>query len=80
MWYGLFSHSRSHVKYGLLFRELLCKSLEDRRIDMITVTSAEGMTDEREEELPFLFPDKTIERCHAFKNKKVYSWLTDQKS
>ena len=52
-------------------RELLCKSLEDHRIDLITVTSAEGISEEREEQLPHLFPDQTTERCHVFKNRKV---------
>ena len=38
------------------------------------MTSAEGMTEEREEQLPGLFPDKTVERCHVFKDRKVKSY------
>lgn len=54
-----------------IFRELLCHSLEGRRVDLITLTSWEGVTEEREWRLPNLFPDTATERCHIFKNKKV---------
>ena len=49
----------------------MCHSLEGRRIDLITVTSWEGVSEEREPSLPCLFPDTTSERCHVFKDKKV---------
>lgn len=52
-------------------RELLCRSLEGRRIDLITVTSWEGVSEEREPRLPHLFPDEASDRCYVFRNKKV---------
>lgn len=53
------------------YRELLVNSYEGRRIDLLTITSFEGIEDEREERLKNLFPDYTIPRCHNFKNKKI---------
>lgn len=64
----LFSHP---PPFSLSPRELLCHSLEGRRIDLITVTSWEGVTGEREARIPHLFPDEMAERCHGFKDKKV---------
>lgn len=52
-------------------RELLCHSVEGRRIDLITVTSWEGICEEKEPTLPHLFPDTASERCCVFKNKRV---------
>lgn len=53
-------------------RELLCYSLDNLRVDLLTVTSAKGMTDKREDCLPHLFPDKTVPRAHVFQGKKVF--------
>lgn len=63
--------------FPIVPRELLCHSLEGRRIDLITVTSWEGVTGEREARIPHLFPDEMAERCHVFKNKKVTCKRTD---
>ena len=52
-------------------RELLCKSLENRRIDLITVSSHLGISKEQEERLANLFPDVTSERAFKFCGKKV---------
>lgn len=52
-------------------RELVVNSVEQRRIDLITITSFEGIEDEREERIKNLFPDYSTPRCHNFKNKKI---------
>ena len=52
-------------------RELLINSIENRRIDLLTITSFHGLTEEREERLTNLFPESQTPRCHKFKNKKV---------
>ncbi|XP_077990870.1 cytosolic carboxypeptidase-like protein 5 [Glandiceps talaboti] len=53
-------------------REIVCHSLDKNRVDMITITSCHGMTEEREERLPKLFPDENTPRAHQFKGKRVF--------
>ncbi|XP_051909357.1 cytosolic carboxypeptidase-like protein 5 [Hippocampus zosterae] len=53
-------------------RELLCRSLDGNRVDLLTVTNCSGMQDEREPRLPQLFPDAETPRPHRFENKKVF--------
>lgn len=53
-------------------RELLCYSLDNLRVDLLTVTSVKGMMDSREEWLPGLFPEKAVPRAHKFQGKKVF--------
>lgn len=53
------------------YRELLINSYEERRIDLMTITSFQGMEDKREERIKNLFPDHSKPRCHTFKDKKV---------
>jgi hypothetical protein len=53
------------------YRELLIHSLEQRRVDILTITSFEGIVQEREERLKNLFPDFSMPRCHKFRNKKI---------
>lgn len=53
------------------YRELLINSYEQRRIDLVTITSFHGIEDKREERLKNLFPDYSKPRCHMFKDKKV---------
>ena len=53
------------------YRELLITSYEQRRIDLITITSFHGIEDKREERLKNLFPDYSKPRCHTFKDKKI---------
>uniref|UniRef100_H2YHN7 Cytosolic carboxypeptidase-like protein 5 n=1 Tax=Ciona savignyi TaxID=51511 RepID=H2YHN7_CIOSA len=53
-------------------RELVAKSLDDRRIDLITVTSCRNMMWEREPRIEKLFSDKATPRCHRFHGKRVY--------
>lgn len=52
-------------------RELVVNSVENRRIDLITITSFEGIADEREDRMKNLFVDYSMPRCHNFKNKKI---------
>lgn len=54
-----------------LYRELLISSYEQRRIDLVTITSFHGIEDKREERLKNLFPDYSKPRCHIFKDKKI---------
>lgn len=53
------------------YRELLINSYEERRIDLVTITSFHGIEDKREERLKNLFPDHSKPRCHTFKDKKI---------
>lgn len=52
-------------------RELLIRSYEGRRVDLLTISSFHGITDKREERIQSLFPEFLTPRCHAFKDKKV---------
>lgn len=53
-------------------RELLTYSVEQRRIDLMTITSYHGISEEREERLADLFPESSVrQRCHTFKHKKI---------
>lgn len=51
-------------------RECVCYSLEKRRVDLLTITSRHGITNQREETLKNLFPEEK-ERPFKFSNKKV---------
>ena len=53
-------------------RELLCRSLDGLRVDLITVSSHEGITADRESRLPGLFPDVGEDRARRFSGKKVH--------
>lgn len=53
------------------YRELLINSYEGKRVDLITITSIQGIEDKREERLKNLFPDHSKPRCHTFKEKKI---------
>lgn len=60
------------VKNDIYFyRELLVNSVEQRRVDLLTISSFEGIEEEREERIKNLFPDLATPRCHKFKNKKI---------
>jgi len=52
-------------------RELLCYSLEGLRVDLLTISSHDGITEDLEPRLPNLFPDTSQERPRTFKGKKV---------
>lgn len=52
-------------------RELLMRSIEGRNIDLLTITSFNGIQLDREERIHNLFPDTKTVRCNTFKNKKV---------
>lgn len=54
-------------------RECAIKSLEGRRMDLITISSFHNISTEREDRLNNMFPEKTEERPFKFWDKKVYS-------
>ncbi|TRY87192.1 hypothetical protein DNTS_031722 [Danionella cerebrum] len=53
-------------------RELLCLSLEGRKVDLITVSSHHGLLEEREPRLDRLFPELNTPRAHRFSGKRVF--------
>ncbi|XP_038056620.1 cytosolic carboxypeptidase-like protein 5 isoform X2 [Patiria miniata] len=53
-------------------RELLCYSLDRLRVDLMTITSCHGLTNQREPRLPKLFPDQSVPRAFKFKGKRVF--------
>ncbi|XP_067406598.1 cytosolic carboxypeptidase-like protein 5 isoform X2 [Emydura macquarii macquarii] len=53
-------------------RELLCRSLDNLRVDLLTITSCHGMRVEREPRLDKLFPDEATPRPHCFAGKRVF--------
>lgn len=52
-------------------RECAIKSLEDRRLDILTISSYHNISTEREDRLNNMFPEKNEERPYKFRNKKV---------
>lgn len=66
------SHDQSIEKNDIYYhRELLTQSLKGLRVDLITVSSYEGILDEKEQRLPNMFPDYKIERSRKFVGKRV---------
>jgi cytosolic carboxypeptidase protein 5 len=64
----------SEYDYIYYHKELLGKSIEQRNVDLITLTSKEGMLDVREELLENCFPehgDDQSKRPFKFRDKKV---------
>lgn len=55
-------------------RECVCRSIEKRRIDLITISSYHGITLEREPRLRNLFHDSKVPRPFKFVGKKVNIW------
>lgn len=54
-------------------RETLTRSLDGRRVELLTITDAHGASEEREADLPGLFPRGTHEsRPHQFPEKRFY--------
>ncbi|KAK6629601.1 hypothetical protein RUM43_003418 [Polyplax serrata] len=52
-------------------RETICYSLENRKIDLLTISSHHNITAERETRLQKLFPDESTPRPFKFQDKKV---------
>jgi hypothetical protein len=52
-------------------RELLSLSPENRRVDLLTITSVDGTSGEREAKFPNLFPDFEEERPFIFPDKEI---------
>lgn len=57
-------------------REVLTYSLESRRIDLITISSHQGITKVRETRLPNLFPDENSPRPFKFLPQKKIIFLS----
>lgn len=53
-------------------RECAIKSLEGRRMDLITISSFHNISTEREDRLNNMFPERNEERPFKFYDKKVY--------
>ena len=58
---------------GMIYfhRELLCYSLEKRRVELLTISSYAGISNSREDKLHGLFPDGACDRARKFIGKKV---------
>ena len=52
-------------------RELICKSIDNLRVDLITVSSHKGILEDLEPRLSGLFPDLSTKRANRFEGKKV---------
>lgn len=52
-------------------RECAIRSLEQRRLDLLTISSYHNISMEREDRLKDLFPEEDEERPLKFKDKKV---------
>lgn len=52
-------------------RELLCRSLDGLRIDLMTISSHERITTQQETRIEGLFPNTDEERARKFTDKKV---------
>lgn len=64
--------SRAELESEIYYhRELLVRSVEERRCDLVTITSFRGIQLEREPRLPALFPDVQTVRCNVFAGKPV---------
>mmetsp|Transcript_7385 Transcript_7385/g.7244 ORF Transcript_7385/g.7244 Transcript_7385/m.7244 type:complete len:528 (+) Transcript_7385:376-1959(+) len=62
----------SAICQGIYFyKENIINSLEGRRCDLLTITSFTGMTEEREERIPLLFPEQSVERAQKFVGKPI---------
>ena len=61
-----------HTHPAIFCRELLCYSLEGLRVDLLTISSCDGITTDQEPRFPGLFPDSSQERAKAFEGKKVH--------
>ena len=67
------SLSPSSLSEDLIYyhRDLLCKSLDGLRVDLLTVSSHKGIAMETEPRLFGLFPDESLPTARQFRNKKV---------
>lgn len=67
-------HHNNHIANGIFYqRELLTRSCDGRKVDLLTITSLDGMSKDREPLLSGLFPDarKATERPPIFPEKEV---------
>eukprot|EP00092_Neocalanus_flemingeri_P026232 GFUD01028433.1.p1 GENE.GFUD01028433.1~~GFUD01028433.1.p1 ORF type:complete len:549 (+),score=113.91 GFUD01028433.1:26-1648(+) len=54
-----------------IHRETVIKSLENRNLDLLTITDMNGLQEELEDDLQDLFPDETNRRPHMFDKKEI---------
>lgn len=52
-------------------RECAIKSLDGRRLELLTISSYRNITNMREARLEHMFPDENEGRSYTFENKKV---------
>ena len=53
-------------------RELAIRSYDGNRVDLITISSYEGISEEREHDLPHLFPEREYKAAsYRFRHKRV---------
>lgn len=64
----LHSSAQNEIYYH---RECVCYSLEGRRVDLLTISSVHGMSENREDRLSNLFPILEEPRPFKFPGKKV---------
>ncbi|XP_060078160.1 cytosolic carboxypeptidase-like protein 5 [Ylistrum balloti] len=65
--------SKSNPDSIYYHRELLCKSLDNLRIELVTISSCHGIVDEEEPRFDSnLFPEKDVPRPKKFRGKRVY--------
>lgn len=67
----LIIYSEKNEKDIYFYRETIVQSLENRSVDLLTISSFKGISEERECRLFGLFPNEYKPRSHIFKNKKV---------
>lgn len=65
-------NNRNFLKQNIyVHRELICHSLDGRRIELVTISSLRGKQDEEEDRIDRLFQDRSTPRSAKFQNKKV---------
>lgn len=65
--------SKSNPDSIYYHREVLCKSLDNLRIELVTISSCHGLLDEDEPRFDSnLFPEKDVPRPKKFKGKRVF--------
>lgn len=69
--YVFFNFSEPRPDDIYYHREVVCYSLEGRRVELLTISSYHNITTVQEVRLPNLFPDTDTPRPFQFLDKKV---------